>query len=173
MVLLRIISIYRPIKSHFETLRDDANWIIVIIVFFIIPMAFSSLLVFIGDILITELYVNVLIAAFAIFIGFFIDSLILLLGMEKHENDTDRNRLVIHTSYNTVYALILGIFILLFCLVLTLFFNIISDSWLIALSFIFHSFVGHFIVTLFMIARRLYYAVFLKSSDWDFEGKRS
>ncbi|MHA1400845.1 MAG: hypothetical protein ACTSQE_10910 [Candidatus Heimdallarchaeaceae archaeon] len=169
MGFLKIIGIYKPIKRHFQTLREDANWFTLILVFFVIPIVLAALLVFVGNVLITGSYVNILIAVFAIFIGFFIDSLILLLGAKKHENDSDRNRLVIHTAYNTIYALIFGIIILLFCLLIMLFFNIISDSWLILLSFIFLSLVSHFIVTLVMIARRLYYAVFLKSTDWNFE----
>jgi len=167
MNFLNIINIIKPIKKHYSSLRKDASCEIIIGIFFILPIGVAALLVFLAKLTFTIAYINTLIAVFAVFVGFSIDALIMLLD---RESDTKIRRvLIIHTSYNVIYNLIIGIIILVSCLLISLFYENITGILLTIISFIFHSLLGHFLITLLMIARRLYYTVFIKSKEWGFE----
>ena len=163
-----IIGIFKPIKRHFKTLKEDCSFLILLTLFVFIPIGISALLTFLWDIVISDTYINYLIATFAIFIGFFISTLILLLDRKKDTDDTE-NKLIIHTSYNSVYAIILGIFLLLFALLISFIFDVLKQLSLELITFFFNSLLVHYIITLLMISRRLYYTVFIKSKEWGFE----
>jgi len=167
MSILDIINIIKPLKRHYKSLRKDTSWTIIVIVFFILPVGGAALLVFLAKLTITTVYINTLIAVFAVFVGFSIDALIMLL--DRDSDKKDRRELIIHTSYNVIYNLIIGILMLIGCLLISLLFESIKEISLTIISFIFHSILGHFLITLLMISRRLYYTVFIKSKEWGLE----
>ncbi len=166
MGLLTIINIVTPIKKHYETLKDDAHWLVILVIYFLLPIGISAILLFVCKIQLSLSFLNTLIAVFSIFIGFSINALILLLGRKREENQL-KNKLLVHTTYNTIYELIIGLIILIYWLFFTLFYDKMSEVVLLVLSFGLLLLLLHFILTLLMIARRIYFAFYIKTKEWE------
>ena len=89
--------------------------------------------------------------------------MILLLGAKKKETEIE-NKLVEHLSYNVLYELVIGLFILFLGFI---FLIILSKTKITTLPFYFFSvivyfLVFNFLVTLLMISKRIYALLFIK-----------
>src|SRR3989344_6143806 len=146
-----ILNIFPILEKHFETLKEDAKLFTIVTIFFIFPTIISFILVY-CNILFYKTLLDSLIAVFAIFVGFMINILVMLINVTKEEVDI-KNRLIKHLTYNVLYELILGIFILILVIVISLIplFIKYNSILLYLLSFILYFLLFNFLLTLFMI----------------------
>jgi len=156
---MQIINITPIFREHYETLKDDTGLGWILILFLVFPIVISSLLIFFGVKITTE-STNAVIAAFAIFIGFSINVLILLIGSLSEDDDGSkihlRNELIKHLYRNTSFVILLGIIILSLALVSSFILPYVSTNLIYLLSFLLYLLLSIFILTLLMITKRLY-----------------
>lgn len=112
------------------------------------------------SITVNESIINSIIAAFAIFVGFLINIVILLIPHRCKENDVIEEKLVKHLHYNTMYSLLVSIIIISYALLSLLIYDIVTQNlskiWHIIGSGILYFFIVHFLISLLLIVRRVY-----------------
>jgi hypothetical protein len=150
-----IINILPIFRKHFETLKKDTNTFWIVFLFIAIPFVISFTLVY-TYCLITETSINSLITAFAIFVGFIINVIVLLINTARKNGDSTRKLLIEHLFYNTLYELVLGIIILTLSLFVNFVYLKLSSSTLVILSFFIYFLLINFLITLLQITRRMF-----------------
>jgi len=163
-----IINIFPALKKHYIILKENTALPILLVIFLLIPIGFAFLVTYLIDLSLTPDYLNLWIAALSILIGFLINALILLLSSDK-KNRKRYNKLIIQTSYNAAYEIVIGIFILIYALFLVLLYENMTYLALKITSFVFHFILFHYLITLLMVIRRLYYIIVVKSKEWDID----
>jgi len=152
--MIQIINVFPAIKEHFRTLKNDTSPLGIIALFLIFPILLSAMFLW-QNIIISEKILNSLITSFAIFIGLIINLLVLLIDREN-EKGSIKKQLIEHLSYNSIYELIIGLFILFISIVLLAIMDKIDIVSIKTFSFILYSLVFNFIITLLMIAKRFF-----------------
>jgi len=158
-----IINIFPIFKKHFESLKEDANIISILLLFILIPLLGSAIFIFF-NFFITSSIINSLIATFSILVGFCINVLILLLGLKKRKIEIE-NKLVEHLSYNVLYELIIGLLILFISFVFLIILPKIHYHLLLLMSGVLYFLVFNFLFTLVMISKRIYALLYMKLKD--------
>lgn len=161
--MLNVINILPILREHFKSLKEDTTLIGVVFIFAIFPILLSVGLLLL-DITLTKEILNTLITSFAIFVGFTINVLVILLK-NKEEKIRIRKKLIEHLTYNSLYELVLGLVILFVALILLAIIPRISNDFLIVLSLILYSLVFNFILTLLMISKRFFVIFYCKITD--------
>ena len=158
--MLNIIDIFPILKEHFRTLKEDTSLFGAIFIFVILPLLLSiALLLF--DITLSKEILNTLITSFAIFVGFTINVLVILLK-NREEKIRIRNKLIEHLTYNSLYELVLGLIILFLAIITLALIPKIIVSLLIILSLILYFLVFNFIFTMLMISKRFFVIFYCK-----------
>lgn len=152
--MFTLINILPAIKEHFKTLKTDSYSITVITLFVIVPLGLSTLFLWLG-IVASEKVLNTLITAFAIFIGLIINLLVILIDKKKGRFGI-KKQLIEHLSYNSIYELVIGLFVLFISMILLVIQDKINIFVNYTLSFIIYLLVFNFILTLLMIAKRFF-----------------
>ena len=161
--MLNVINILPILKEHFRTLREDTSLFSLGFIFIALPLLLSFCL-FLFRIVLTKDILNTLITSFAIFVGFIINVLVILLK-NKDGKIRIRNKLVEHLTYNLLYALVLGLVILFLTIFILALIPKISAIVLSILSLLLYSLVFNFIFTLLMISKRFFVIFYCKISD--------
>lgn len=152
--MLTLINIFPAIKEHFKTLKEDSYLVTLIVLFLILPLGFSSL--FLGlKVIASEKVLNTLITAFAIFIGLIINFLVILIDRKRGKKGIEK-QLIEHLSYNSIYELVVGLFVLFLSMILLVIQDKIGVLLNYILSFVIYLLVFNFILTLLMIAKRFF-----------------
>jgi len=153
-----IIDIRPIISSHKDSLQNNSTTTVQTIVFLVIPALISGLLTYKG-IKLDSNSLGTLISTFAIFVGFTVNLMILLIANLGKQETYISDNLVKDLRYNTAFELLLGTVIL----ALSLFGNLtIGSLGLLAtsiLSITIYFFVIEYLLTLLIITRRLYVIV--------------
>lgn len=163
--MFQIINIMPIIKAHFKTLKEDTHNINIYILFLFMPALFSFILIY-CEFVLSKTILGQLIVIFSIFIGFIINVLVLLINIPK-EKIRIRNKLIEHLSYNSLYALILGLLILFISfLVFIMIQSLINYDIIISIiSFVLYFLIFNFILTLLMISKRFFTIYNFKIKD--------
>lgn len=153
-----IIDIRPILSSHKNSLKQNSTTIVQFIIFLLIPAVISGALIY-KNILLDSGALSALISTFAIFVGFTVNVMILLItNLGKQETYISEN-LVKDLRYNTAFELLLGTIIL----AASLFGNFIIDSigslGTKILSITIYFLVTNYLLTLMIITRRLYVIV--------------
>ncbi len=148
--MLSLINVFPAIKEHFKSLEEDSSCLITTLLFFLIPLGFASVIIYNGFV-VSDNILNYMLTSFSIFIGLITNFLVLLI--DRKEKTKLRQDLIEHLAFNSIYELIIGIFVLIFAIALLFVNNSIAIN---ILSFILYLLVFNFIITLLMIARRFF-----------------
>lgn len=152
--MITLINVFPAIKEHFKTLKKDSSVFSIIVLFFIVPVLFSGLFLWLG-ITASEKVLNCFITSFAIFVGLIINLLVLLIDRKKDKTGVKR-LLIEHLSYNSIYELVIGLKVLLLSIILIVIQEKMNTYLLYTLSFILYFLVFNFVLTLLMIAKRFF-----------------
>lgn len=152
MGLLNCIPILR---SHYSTLRKDSNLFLIIFWFFLIPFVLSLVPIYLNVNLNKQALINI-ITTFAIFVGFLINVIVLLVPIRKNETVKIRKNLANHLHYNTMYELMIGLLILTVALFGSFITFALSRILIQISSLILFFLIFHFIFNLLLIIRRVY-----------------
>jgi len=182
-----LIDIRAIIKKHYETLRSDAPIRFILLLFLFLPLLVAASLIY-YDKLLNCTAVGNLTTAYTLFTGFLLSIIFLLFDAEnKLEHDAsnyDEKKLLLNHLYaNTLYALFISIvtFVMLIAMTITglgmdinngvnlsLYIengmppqNTLPDYPLMVVSFIVYFLISHFIMTLLMILKRLYFIIYV------------
>ncbi len=163
-----LFSLGQIAREHFGSLEDDSSCTRVVFIFIILPLAVSLLLV-IGELFVTKGFLQLLVSALSILIGFSINALVLLL---RHGNQSDVDDDLLDTVRDLAsYTLIIGVFVLAIASISFLLFETwskpISRLNLSVVSFIMYAISGHFIANILLIPARVYVLVENSPSDSD------
>ncbi len=159
--MFALINVSCIIKKHFDTLKEDAKFGFIFIIFVLIPVVLSFLLVWINKLL-TENTVNTLVTAFSIFTGLLLNVIFILfdiLGkLGKYPSYAKVRKLLIEHLYaNSLYALLISTILLIIIILATIIEIWNSDNLVLTIfSFVVYFSVGHFLMTLIMIIKRLF-----------------
>lgn len=154
------INVLKIITEHISTLKDYGTGrydVCDLILFFFIPFLIAAILPFF-KLLITKEVANVLITSFSIFVGLLFNLLLLIYdvsgkpGLIKLSSNPKFN-LLRQTYINTSFCILISIFTLILLLVFFIPINIIM---LKILSFLVYYLLGVFVLTLFMVLKRVY-----------------
>lgn len=156
-----IIDIIPILKKHFKTLKKDATNSVLFLAFILIPSLISLVLVF-YNVNLTQSVLGYLLSSFAVFIGFTINVLAILISQIGEVTGNLKKRLINHLRYNTLYELTIGIIIFLLILFVELTYQYLSHICLSIMSFVIYFMVLHFFVTFLMISRRIYVVIYKK-----------
>lgn len=168
--MFALINVSCVIKKHFDTLKEDAKFRFIFIIFVLIPIVLSSILVWKNKLL-TENTVNTLITAFSIFAGLLLNVIFILydiigkLGKDASYSEKKKS-LIEHLYANSLYALLISTLVLIILILVTI--TEIwkgSDSMLLIFSLVVYFSVGHFLMTLIMIIKRLFILLFTQIED--------
>lgn len=175
-----LIDVRAIISKHYETLKLDSPLRFILLLFVIIPLLVSTFLIYF-DKLLTQNSANNLITAYTLFTGFLLSIIFVLFDLEGKLNSSinryQEKKILLHHLYaNTLYALLISIITLVMLILIAiteiwtkaasqgLCLSQIIPQWrdylLILVSFIIYFLIFHFIMTLFMILKRLYYLVY-------------
>lgn len=170
-----LIDIRAIIKKHYETLRNDAPMKFILFLFLLLPLSVAILLIY-YDKLLTFAAVSNLTTAYTLFTGFLLSIIFLLFDAESkldHDvpNYAEKKLLLNHLYANALYALFISIvtFVALIAVTIAgLGVDITGplaqspslDYPLIVVSFVVYFLIFHFIITLLMILKRLYFIIY-------------
>jgi len=181
-----LIDVRAIVSKHYETLKLDSPVKFILLLFAIIPILISISLIYF-DKLLTENSVNNLITAYTLFAGFLLSIIFVLFDIENKLNPQiyrylEKKDLLHHLYANTLYALLISIITLIILILVS-----ITELWtesaqnlpaalgnssfdrglllcqgyrLTFISFLIYFLISHFIMTLFMILKRLYYLIY-------------
>lgn len=162
--MIPLVGFGEIIKKHFETLKEDANWFWRIGLFLGVPLIASGILVYSHKFLSLNSS-NALITAFSIFSGLLLNVILIIFAIVDRtiipDNQGSKKAKLLHHLYaNSIYALLISVIILLVLII-----TVVLDNWtncffILISSGIVYFGVTHFIMTLFMIFRRLYVLLF-------------
>jgi len=158
-----IIDITPIFRKYYQSLIEDSSKKFVITFFFIIPGAISTILVY-SNVLISATILGILITAFSIFVGFGINVLIILVVNKDKILRNTENKLVKeirqeffeHFTYAALYSVILGVIIVIYLIFITILYGIFNSIALSISSGIAYALLGNFLLTFFVIAKKLY-----------------
>lgn len=168
--MFALINVSCIFKKHFDTLKQDAKFNFILLIFVLIPTVLSLLLIWINKLL-TETTVNTLITAFSIFTGLLLNVIFIIFDIAgKLVKDTSypqkKKLLIEHLYANSLYALLISTIVLIILILAT-----IIEIWkgsnlvLIIFSLVVYFSVGHFLMTLIMIIKRLFILLFTQLED--------
>lgn len=158
--MIPLIDVGLVVKEHYRTLSEDANWLVIGLLFFIVPAVFVVVFLWAGFRL-TATPVNALITAFSIFAGLLFNVVFILfhiLGKIRADNVEERRqkKLLQHLYANTLYALLLSALVLAILVILILGQDIFKEPVTRATETLTFFLLIHFGVTFLMIFNRLY-----------------
>lgn len=181
-----LIDIRAIINKHYETLKSDAPERFILILFLVLPLVIAILLTYYNKLL-TNNAVSNLTTAYTLFTGFLLSIIFLLFDAESklpHDasNYAEKKLLLNHLYANTLYALLVSIITFVILIAITIMGvgadinnvgnspinignvspmeNFLSNYPLIIFSFAVYFLVAHFIITLLMILKRLYFIIY-------------
>jgi hypothetical protein len=162
-----LIGIKIIIDKHFETLNDEnANHKEIFFIFALLPLIIALVFIYFHKFL-TNDSINALITAFSIFTGLLLNVILILFTIvtkpdQSVETTTTKNRkrLLEHLYANSIYALLISTLILVL-LIIAIIWNVENTCLLlIILSSVVYFGLTHFILTLFMVFKRLFILLF-------------
>jgi hypothetical protein len=162
--MIPLVGVGVIIKKHFETLKEDANWLWQIGLFLVVPILVTVILLLLNKGL-TNNSANALITAFSIFTGLLLNVILIIFAIVdrsiKPESEGSKKARLLHHLYaNSIYALLISVLILIVLII-----TVILDDWqncflIFISSAIVYIGVTHFVMTLLMIFKRLYVLLF-------------
>ncbi len=175
--MFTLININSIIHKHYKTLNEDSKWLVVILIFLLIPLVISGVPIHFNKML-TSNSINSLITAYSIFTALLLNVIFIIYDIVKdnprkklHSDDISGNiknnnikSLIEHLYANSLYALLISIIILvlLFCLSIVEIWDItncdiskFSFNPLKWVSYLTYLLVAHFMMNLIMITKRL------------------
>ena len=156
------INVTEIVKDHLDTLRDYATGKIMIgdiIIFFIFPLLAALFVVFILQFLLTDAAANVLVTSLSVFSALLFNLLLLIYDIirkeERHQKPKNKMPKFLKEIYSNISFSILIAVICIAILLLT-FLDISNQYFNHFLSFTVYFLVSLFILTLFMILKRIH-----------------
>lgn len=153
-----LFSVLPIVIAHYRSLVSDSSRLRVMAIFFIIPIAVSVFLVGLG-IEVSRLFVQVVVSALAVLIGFSINAMLLLIRQAKGETSDREAKLVKNTRNHTMYSTIVGLGFLAIALLFFFPFpiKIVGSEYLSTIGSVFLYFgIIHYLLTLYLLPARLY-----------------
>lgn len=173
--MIPLVGCKEIIDKHYSTVSESASNLWIRTLFFAIPAIISLALISFG-VLLTQTSTSALMTGFAIFSGLLFNVILLLYMIvertggkpadDETTTDKDRKNLLMHLYANSIYALLIASFILvllILLIVLDIWSNLKIWDWyflLCILSAVIYFGVGHFIMNLLMIFKRLFVLLF-------------
>jgi hypothetical protein len=148
------IDITDIIKEHIKTLKifgSERVSINDISVFFILPIFISIILVL--YIKVDDTRIGIIVTAFTIFIGLLFNILAILLAFDGERNKQVDKKFIKEVLYNVSFAIVVSILVLVVSILR--FISLYSYMYLI-LDFILFYLIVLFVLTLFMVLKRLF-----------------
>lgn len=158
--MLNLFNIFPIVKEHFKTLKKDSSILVIIIFFLIIPSFLAGILCYYKINLDRDI-INTLLTVFAIFIGFIINVIVLLI--DRLDKTTGlKLQLVKHAYHNSLYQLLVGIIILILSFSFILLFNSIGSFGIRIFSTTICFLIINFLISLLLIIKR-FFVILVKS----------
>jgi len=156
--MFTLINILPIIKRHFQTLNEDTSPLVLVILYFLLPVILSSILVYKG-ITLNEDLIKVLITAFSIFIGFILNVILIIFDIIK-KNNKNRKKvhedLIEHLYYNSLYAVTISTILIILLIFMYLLYSRLDMYCICALSAISYFILMNFLITLLQITKRIF-----------------
>jgi ABC-type transport system involved in cytochrome c biogenesis permease subunit len=153
-----LFSIKQIVCKHYTSVKGDSSAKRFSAIFFLFPAAVSVGMVLLGF-TVSKDTIQLLVPALSVLIGFSINSLALLASQDR---TGPPNALADNIRNLASYALIIGIVLLVFTIILSLAFSnsyLEEQALVTAVSAIVYFVVGHYVLTLLLIPSRLYVTV--------------
>lgn len=162
--MVPLVGISVIIEKHFQTLKEDANCLWQLGLFFVIPGLTAAILLYLNKGL-TNNSANALITAFSIFTGLLLNVILIIFAIldrsiKPESQGTKKSKLLHHLYANSIYALLISVLILLVLIITVIWDDWNNTSLIFIASAIVYFVVAHFVMTLLMIFRRLYVLLF-------------